>query len=83
MKNTKFKVGDKVKVIRRSIQDEVYWASSMDKTIGGTYIVLGISKRGNLLLDTSTVIGYDYHYPNKGVCKITTKGEQLLFDFMR
>ncbi len=77
-----FKVGDKVRVIRKSIAGEIFWNSLMNKAIGKTYTVLEISHRGNLRLDTELDTSYNYLYPPLGVDKISTKNQQLLFDFM-
>ena len=76
-----FKVGDKVKVIRRSISGEVYWNTYMDKAIGKTYTVLGISRNGNLRLNTESDTHHNFLYPPEGVSK-KIKNQQLLFKFM-
>ena len=78
----KFKIGDKVKVVRRSIVDEVYWNCHMNKAIGKVYTVLEISHRGNVRLNTKSDTGWNYLYPLKGVEKVIIKNQQLLFSFM-
>lgn len=81
----KFKVGDKVKVVRKSIRgqgQEVYWNHFMDKAIGKVYTVLEISGGGNLRLNTESDTFYNYLYPPKGVEKVIIKNQQLLFSFM-
>ena len=77
-----FKVGDKVKVTRRSIGGEVSWNFLMNKAIGKIYTVLDISHNGNLRLNTKDDTTYNYLYPPKSVEKVAIKNEQLLFDFM-
>lgn len=72
----KFKIGDKVKVIRRSKPGEVHWAYAMNKSIGKTRRVLKVLGNGNLLLDDG------YFYPKEGVQKLNVKNQQLLFNFM-
>ncbi len=76
------KVGDKVKVVRRSIRGELYWSPSMDRTIGKVYTVLEISLQWGLRLNTELDTSYNYLYPPKGVSKIKIRGQQLLFNFM-
>jgi len=79
-----FKVGDKVKVVRRSIEGkEIYWNHFMDKALGKVYTVLEITRNGNLRLSTELDTHYDYLYPPKGVEKVIPKNQQLLFDFMK
>lgn len=79
-----YKVGDKVKVMRRSIVGkEIYWNPLMDKALGKVYIVLEVSRTGNLRLSTELDTDYNYFYPPKGVEKVIIKNEQLLFDFMQ
>lgn len=78
----KLKVGDNVKVMRRSSPDEIHWNLLMDKTIGKVYTVLAIHYRGMLRLNTKLDIGYNFLYPPKGLKKVTIKNQQLLFDFM-
>lgn len=77
-----FKVGDKVKVIRRSIPGEIFWNPLMNKAIGKIYTVLGISNLGNLRLDTELDTRYNYLYPPLSVEKVVIKNQQLLFSFM-
>ena len=78
-----FKVGDKVKVMRRSTSDEVYWGYPMDKSIGKVYTILCITSSKNLLLNTNidSNLRYDFYFPPKGV-KAYRKNQQLLFSFM-
>lgn len=78
----KFKVGDKVKVIRRSKRGEIYWNPLMNKAIGKAYTVLEISHLGNLRLDTKLDTSYNYLYPPLSVEKAVIKNQQLLFSFM-
>ncbi len=78
----KFKVGDKVRVIRKSIGSEIFWNSTMNKTIGKVYTVLEITSMKNLILDTEKDISLHFAYPPKGVEKVVIKNQQLLFDFM-
>ena len=78
----KFRVGDKVKVTRRSKIGEVYWNLHMNKAIGKMYTILEISHGGNLRLNTGSDTGWNYLYPPKGVSKAYIKNQQLLFDFM-
>lgn len=78
----RFKVGDRVKVIRRSISGEIFWNHLMNKAIGKTYMILEISHSGNLRLNTELDTHHNYLYPPLGVDKITIKNQQLLFEFM-
>jgi len=74
-----FKVGDKVKVVRRSIEGkEIYWNPLMDKAIGKVYTVLEITGRGNLRLSTELDTQYDYLYPPKGVEKVIPKKRTII-----
>jgi len=79
-----FKVGDKVKVIRRSKHDcgEIFWNPLMNKAIGKVYTILEITHVGNLRLSSKLDTTYDWLYPPKGVEKVITKNRQLLFNFM-
>ena len=77
-----FRVGDKVKVTRRSKIGEVYWNLRKNKAIGKVYTILEISHMGNLRLNTESDTGWNYLYPPKGVEKIIIKNQQLLFEFM-
>ncbi len=43
----KFKVGDKVKVVRKYVSDNCGWVSSMDKSIGKEFIIERITGYGN------------------------------------
>lgn len=83
MPNSKFEVGDKVKVMRKSTRDEIRWNPLMNRAIGKTYTVLEISYRGDLKLDSKLDTCYNYNYPPLGVDKVTPKNQQLLFEFMR
>jgi len=81
-----FKVGDKVKVMRCSTYNEVYWNPLMDKSIGKIYKVLKISYLGNLRLETKLFdVNQDrprnFFYPQAAV-KLVTKNQQLMFPFM-
>ena len=76
MNDAVFKVGDKVRVMRRSLPGEVYWAFVMDRSIGKIFRVIEVSRGGNLLLDDG------YYYPVGGVIKVNVKNAQLVFDFM-
>lgn len=81
-----FKVNDKVKVMRRSTYNEIYWNPLMDKSIGKTYKVLDVSPTGNLYLETKLFDVLqdrprNFFYPQAAV-KLVTKNQQLLFEFM-
>ena len=78
----KLKVGDRVKVMRRSIGGEIYWNPLMNGAIGKVYTVLEISYSGNLRLNTKDDTTYNYLYPPKSVEKVVIKNQQLLFEFM-
>lgn len=78
----KFKKGDRVRVIRRSIPGEMYWHPLMDKAIGKVYTVLEIKGyNGNLRLDSESDTMSNWLYPPKSVTKININ-RQLLFPFM-
>ncbi len=81
----KFKIGDKVKVLRKSVPGEIYWNPRMDKAIGKVYRVLQIKKRFQYVivrLQTESDTKYNFLYPSKGLEKVIRKNQQLLFDFM-
>lgn len=79
----KFKIGDRVKVIRKSVQGEIFWSYLMNKTIGKIYTVLEVNPRtGNLNLNTELDTGDNFWYSPKGVDKISTKNQQRVFEFM-
>lgn len=78
-----FKVDDNVKVMRRSIQGEVYWSFAMNKAIGKVYVILEVTQTGNLLLNTRADLGgFAYYFPVGSVEKVITKNQQLIFSFM-
>ena len=77
-----FKVGDKVKVMRRSIEGEIYWNPLMNKAIGKVYTILEFSYLGDVRLNTKLDTHYNFLYPPKGISKVKIKGQQLLFNFM-
>jgi len=86
MKPPKFKIGDKVKVMRASthaeehLWDDVWFAEGMDCMIGEKYTIRAINDIwcGNEFI--SYLVG-GYMLP-EFVLQDATIGKQLLFDFM-
>lgn len=85
----KFKVGQKVKVIRKATHwiyggTSVSWNSeAMDKTIGKIYKIDFIDKSAGYRLSTGVELGFDYYYPVESLASVKVKGKQLLFNFMK
>ena len=78
-----FKVGDKVKVVKRAENKLLSWVYSMNQTIGNTYIIMSIGSYGNVkgTYKIQTETGIWYYLP-ESLKKVSVKGEQLLFSFM-
>ena len=89
----KFKVGQKVKVVRKvdvwsfNERGGASWVSGMDNTIGKLYEIVQINKDVGYQLLTDETAGdtfyyypMNYWYPLESLGHI--KGEQLLFSFM-
>jgi len=76
----KFKVGQKVKVIRKiKYWNGVSWNSGqMDNTIGKVYTIVQVDEKYGYQLQTHNI--YGYWYPLESLSYV--KGEQLLFSFM-
>jgi len=89
MRTPKFKVGDKVKVLRASTAAEHdlwmdSWPPRMDKYIGKVLVVLEVLNTENIYKS------YKYHlsdvrlnFPEFVLQDEVRIGEQLVFDFMR
>lgn len=84
----KFKVGQKVKVIKKVPQwkykhNFIPWAGSMDGTIGKFYEIIDIDASVGYKLYTNLgVWGDNYWYPAESLAPAIIKGQQLLFNFM-
>lgn len=83
----KFKVGQKVRVVRKTKTWEFPdgggcdWNSDyMNQTIGKIYRIVEVNKKVGYRLETYFEIGSDYFYPVDSLAGV--KGEQLLFSFM-
>jgi hypothetical protein len=58
MNDCEFKIGDKVRVVRKQRKGDSHpslWRSSMDVCVGNTYIVLGLDKGWDDLYNTYMV----------------------------
>ena len=86
MPKPKFKVGDKVKVLRASTDEEehlwcdVWVPCSMDSMIGIEYTIAYIYTEGNY--DSPSYSFESYIVPEFVLQKINEVGKQLLFSFM-
>ena len=83
----KFRVGQKVKVIRRATEQEeagcsCSWVSpEMDEGIGKTGIVSGITRVGNIKIDFKDPFRHLNRWIYPLPC-VTLSEDQLLFEFM-
>lgn len=74
----KFKIGDKVKVVKKVSTNNCGWVSrQMDKYIGEIFIIDYITPQGNCKLKKIRWI-----FPPQSLNKCIAKNIQLLFDFM-
>ena len=89
----KFKIGQRVKVIKRIYRwsynnQETPWDDIMDNTIGKVYPVIEIHDGSTpnscvgYRLDTSYDIDWAAYYPEESLKAEIVVGEQLLFSFM-
>ncbi len=86
----KFKVGQKVKVVKEVVSWELTngggagWELSgrMDKSIGRVYEIIEIDMGLSYKLSTRDELEWNYWYPAESLEAVNIKGRQLLFDFM-
>lgn len=77
----KFKVGQKVKVVKFiDCWDGMSWVSGMNNTIGKVYKIKRVDFSSGYQLWTDYELGDNYWYPEESLASLV--GEQLLFDFM-
>ena len=85
MRKPKFKVGDKVKVLRASTFEEhhlwgdTWYPPGMDRYIGGKYIINGITREDN---EFPSYRFKSYNFPEFVLQSEIQVGQQLLFSFM-
>ncbi len=79
----RFKVGDRVKVIKKFSLGRFRWQPSMDRTIGKVYTILYISKLKTYYLDVSKDIGMNWYYIFESLEPEMVIGQQLEFEFMK
>ena len=78
MNKRKFKIGDKVAVVKRATEDWFYWnVDYMDDTIGKSGTISKISTRGSYKIDE---LGWWYLEESLRLCE--QDNNQLLFPFM-
>lgn len=74
----KFKVGDRVKVVRKVSTGNCSWIGlEMNKYIGKVFTINSITLAGNFRFN-----GIQWTFPSESLTLYPSKGRQLLFDFM-
>lgn len=80
----KYKIGDRVRVVRKVLREEFYWNPRMNDTVGKVYTILYISYKGWYQLKTETVRqSHNFFYLPESLEPIAAIGQQLEFDFMK
>lgn len=76
-----FKIGDKVKVVKKFTQtNPIYWDSLMDNSVGKVFTVVENGVGGGLYVNEIVELDNGWLYPIESL-QLANKG-QLLFSFM-
>lgn len=80
----KYKIGDRVRVVRKVLREEFYWNPRMNDTVGKVYTILYITYQGWCQLKTETGMeSHNFFYLPESLEPEIAIGQQLEFEFMK